>query len=319
MSPGDRFVRYLTAKRGVDDRALDRRVWERLHGEIAARAAARRDGTPFRVLEVGAGNGAMVERLLAAGLPDGTRLTAVDADRRVAEDGARRLPEWARRVGFAVEGGAERLRLARDGRAAEVEWVVADALEWCGGRVASGGGEGEPCDLLVACALVDLLDLPTALPRLLGAVAPGGLAWFPISFDGGTWFEPPGEDGEDELVARLYHRTIDRRRGADGSPAGSSASGRRLLSLLPELGAEVLAAGASDWVVHPGRDGYPGDEAFFLGFLVDTVAGALEGERELAPARIAAWRERRHLEIAERRLVLVVHQLDVLARVPPAP
>src|SRR5271157_3367241 len=54
------FIRYLAAKRSVDDRALNRRVWD------AMLTAARRpfaSGQGPRVLKLGGGIGTMVDRV----------------------------------------------------------------------------------------------------------------------------------------------------------------------------------------------------------------------------------------------------------------
>ena len=49
------FPHYLASKKSVDDRALNRLVWERLDNSLSSR-----DGTqPLEVLEIGAGIGAM--------------------------------------------------------------------------------------------------------------------------------------------------------------------------------------------------------------------------------------------------------------------
>ena len=58
------FTRYLAAKKSVDDRALNRHVW---HSLAQAMSAAVPDG-PVQVLEIGAGIGTMVERLVEWGL-----------------------------------------------------------------------------------------------------------------------------------------------------------------------------------------------------------------------------------------------------------
>ena len=61
------FTRYLAAKKTIDDRSLNRVVWD-----VLARQLHRRP-TPLHVLEVGAGTGVMLERMLEWGL-----LTQVD-------------------------------------------------------------------------------------------------------------------------------------------------------------------------------------------------------------------------------------------------
>jgi hypothetical protein len=74
----------------------------------------------------------------------------------------------------------------------------------------------------------------------------------------------------------------------------------------------VLAAGSSDWVVFAGPDGYPGDEAYFLHFIIDTISRALHGHPELAGSRFQAWIAQRHRQIEARELIYVAHQLDFL-------
>ena len=53
------FIRYLAAKRTVDDRALNRRVWD-------AMVSAAGGGSP-RVLEIGGGIGTMIQRVIDDG------------------------------------------------------------------------------------------------------------------------------------------------------------------------------------------------------------------------------------------------------------
>src|SRR4051794_25236891 len=66
---------YLLAKRSVDDRALNRVVFEALRHELSGRAQAE-----LRVLELGAGVGSMVHRLAEWGLVARGTYTCVDAD-----------------------------------------------------------------------------------------------------------------------------------------------------------------------------------------------------------------------------------------------
>lgn len=308
---GDRsFTRYLAAKRSVDDRALDRRVWEILAAELA-----RRDGE-VDVLEVGAGSGAMIERLVGGGLVRRGRYVAVDSNAHVLEVARRRLPRWAteRGIGVADQGAGIELRPGNDGAAVVVESVAADLFDLLpeSPSAAWGAPDGAGYDLVVAHAVLDVLDLDTALPRLLAALAPGGVCYFPITFDGGTFFEPRLE--LDARIEALYHRTMDRRTVSE-RPSGSSCTGRRLLAALPAAGAELLAAGASDWVVTPrprGSTSYPADEAYFLSYLLATIEGALAGHPELDPRRFDDWLRRRRQQVVEGELVFVAHQLDVL-------
>lgn len=273
------FQRYLHAKRTVDDRALDRRVLEALAESLPERR-------PLRVLEVGAGVGTTCTRLFErAVLPDRVEYTAVDE--RPANLAAAR--EHLRDRGFDAD-------LRREGWA--VDLVAGDAFDL----------EGE-WDLLIAQAFLDLVDLEWALPELVDLLRPGGLCYFPITFDGGTILEP--EHDLDDRVIDLYHRHMDGRTPG-GRAAGHSQTGRRLFEHLPAVGGEVLAAGGSDWVVYPP---YPADEAYFLRYVVDTIAGALAGHPDLEGAALERWVETRHAQIDRGELTYIAHQLDVLGRV----
>ncbi|WP_374687732.1 class I SAM-dependent methyltransferase [Promineifilum sp.] len=276
------FTRYLAAKRTVDDRALNDHVWRTLRAALPA--------GPPDILEVGAGAGAMVERLAERGLLDaGGRYTAIDADPANVEEMARRLPARSLPVALELEA-IDLYDFARRER----------------GRRA--------WDLLVAHAVLDLLDAPRALPALFALLRPGGLFYFSINFDGLTILEPPVDPAFDEQVVALYHQTMDERR-VSGRPSGDSRSGRRLLSQLPAAGGTILAAGSSDWVVLP-RDGrYPADEAYFLHHLLHFFEHSLTGRPELDAARLAGWLARRHAQVEAAELIFIAHQLDICGRI----
>ncbi|WP_135826412.1 class I SAM-dependent methyltransferase [Halorussus ruber] len=295
------FQRYLSAKRTVDDRALNRRVEARLADELRKRDESR---APLRVLEVGAGIGATLTRFLdQSWLPDRVRYTALDLREDNVASARARLPAWAVPRGFAVRRARAKdsIICSRGRRRAEVEFRTADAFDFL-------AATDREFDLVVAHAFVDLVDPADALAAFRGVLAPGGLAYCPITFDGGTIFEPgadsdPDSDFEERLLD-AFHDHID--------AGGDSRAGRHLLSLAPEEG-EVLAAGGSDWVVRPRGDGYPADEAYFLDCIVEMVRGAVEDEG-LDSDRVADWAARRRDQIEAGRLVYCAHQLDLLVR-----
>jgi SAM-dependent methyltransferase len=283
------FTRYLTAKRTVDDRALNRTVWAQLADAVQARQRATR--RPLRVLEIGAGVGTMVERLLAWRLFDadaaGVHYTLLDADPALlaaAQTRLTHLPSWL-----------------------HVEVVPANALDYAARVAASGAAQA--CDLLIANAFLDLLDLPSALPQVRGLLADDGLFYFTINFDGATLLEPAIDPVFDAAIEAAYHRTMDERI-TDGRPSGDSRTGRHLFTSLPAAGFEIRAAGSSDWVVHPVGGGYPADEANFLHFIVATMYGALHTDPTLDQARLAAWIAQRRAQIDRAELVYIAHQLD---------
>ena len=101
-----------------------------------------------------------------------------------------------------------------------------------------------------------------------------------------------------------------------GRPAGQSRTGRLLFHCLRAAGAPALVAGSSDWVVSAGPDGnYPGDEAYFLRSILNTIQNALQSRQDrVAPADLADWLAVRGRQLAAGELVYIAHQLDFTGR-----
>jgi SAM-dependent methyltransferase len=301
------FTRYLSAKKSVDDRALNRQVWDALSQALPSAGPE----APLRLLEAGAGTGAMFERLLDWGLLRYADYTALDIQAENIASARDRLPRWASRQGFVCQVRPDGdLVFSGDGLRITLHLEAIDLHEFITYRQGRTGW-----DLLIAHAFLDLLDIPAVLPRLLRLCRPGGLFYFTINFDGLTLLEPVIDPDFDALIQDLYHRTMDERT-VDGLPSGDSRAGRHLFGYLQAAGVQIIAAGASDWVVFPISSGYPQDEAYFLHFIVNTIHQALAGHPQLDAPRFERWIARRHAQIERGELVYIAHQLDFLARVP---
>jgi SAM-dependent methyltransferase len=304
------FTRYLAAKKSVDDRALNRHVWRSL---AQAMSSGVLDGT-VRVLEIGAGIGTMVERLVEWGLLRQAVYTAIDADPEATAASRQRLPAWMAQHGFTVqEETTSRQRFRRNGHDIAVEAETIDVQR----LIARTSGD-RLWDVLIAHAVLDLLDLPNMLPGLVSLLRPGGLCYFTIAFDGATILQPAIDPALDGQIETLYHQTMDLRRIA-GHGSGDSNTGRHLFGHLRDAGVDILAAGSSDWVIFAGPQGYPTDEAYFLHFIIHTIDVALRGHPELDPTVLQSWIAERHAQIEAGLLVYIAHQLDFLARIPVRP
>ncbi|HSF15962.1 MAG TPA: class I SAM-dependent methyltransferase [Vicinamibacteria bacterium] len=263
------WVRYLEAKRGVDDRALDRRVWDRLKAELRALGRSEID-----IADIGAGTGTGLDRMVAWGL----------------------LQSFERVRYTAVEPDSELRERIRDSR-----YELPIEMTFVGSELDELAGLESRFDLVVAHALLDLLPLETSVDKLLAIGRRGGLLYCPITFDGETLLEPEVE--ADEAILETYHGTMARK----------GRTGRLLFHALTSRGARVLEVASSDWIVHPLDGRYAGDEQFFLQFLVELIAGAVRDR--IDEPLLSAWRDRRHRQILDANLVLVAHQMDVLARI----
>jgi len=294
--------RYLVSKTTVDDRALNKNVVEHLRAEIAATGRS----VP-RVLEIGAGLGTMVARLAEWRVLERAEYCLLDVDAPTLVDSKSWLAAWAERRGYTHERSSETLRIVGSGG---IDLTIRTRQGEIG-HVLEAGLAFPPADLLVANAFLDLVDVPSTLPRLLDLVVPGGVYWFSINYDGETIFEP--EHGDDEAFMRVYNRSMDER-VRYGRPAGDSKTGRRLFGHLASAGAPVLAAGASDWVVLPREGRYEADEAYFLHHIIFTIEEELKKHPEIDSGALAAWVALRHAQIEAGQVVYVAHQLDVIGR-----
>jgi SAM-dependent methyltransferase len=291
------YARYLAAKATVDDRALNRQVLAELGRLMPA-------GAP-RVLEVGAGLGTMVARLMDWDAIVAGEYILLDADRQLLDGSRRWLRDWAAARGLRCDPLPDGLRVG-DLRVRLLHAELGSYLE---------AAHGAPADVLIANAVLDLVDVPAVLPGLMRLLVPGGVYWFTVNYDGESIFEP-GHPHDDQIM-RAYHRDMDER-FRYGRSAGESRTGRHLFHWLRAAGAPALAAGSSDWVVHAGPDGtYPGDEAYFLRSILNTIRNALRNREErVEPTDLADWLAERGRQLAAGELVYIAHQLDFVGRSP---
>lgn len=299
------LIDYLAAKKKIDDRSLSRNVWERLQRALADHEMQER----LRVLEIGAGIGTMIERMAAGPLMHrSSQYTAVDINPDCTRAARRRLSRWAQRLGFAVirqnqashllEAGDTRIRV--DLKTGDAHALVAEAAphSW---------------DLLLAHAFMDLVDIQSLLPGMMRLLKSGGLLFLSLNFDGDTVLLPEIAPDFDHRIIHRYHRSMDERIGG-GRPAGVSLTGRRLLATLLRCKTEILAAGASDWIVYPRRRRYPAGESYFLHHIIHTIDEELAHHPEIDPDHFKAWIAKRHAQIEDGELVFMAKHIDVLAR-----
>ncbi len=293
------FQRYLNAKKTVDDRALNAMVWSRLGEEINLKAKK------LDVLEIGMGTGTMLERMLESRILVRGAYTGLDAQAENIRAAQLNLAKWSAQLNLVYDPVENFIRLRGDGVEIKCRFISQDLYDFM-----DGGDQNRQWDLLMANAFLDLVDASATLPRLAGLLRPGGLAYFSINFDGLSIFEPVIDAHLDTAVLDAYHNSMDCREGG-----GSSQTGRKLFSWLREAGFQLLAAGASDWVVFPGPDGYNGDEKYFLRHILHFVEDSLQNHPDLPQECLQEWLALRRQQLEKEELVYIAHQIDFLARV----
>lgn len=285
---------YLKAKESVDGRSLNRSV------AAAARRGIMRDKTPTRILELGCGTGAMLRHWLGGGWEGEVEYTGIDHDPTLLNAALEAFAEWAEEPGRRMQGEH---KLVSERWSATVALQRSDAYEFL-------QDSSDQWDLILAHAFLDLVDLPVILQPLLTALAPSGLFYFSMSFDGTTLLLPQIEHELDEKIVKLYHASMDH----PDAPAAHSQTGRHLLKLLPELGAEILASGPSDWFLYPKHRSYRKGEATFLRTILGFIEGELTDHPALKPSDFKRWLRRRHEQLRRGELLFIARQIDVAGR-----
>lgn len=257
------YPEYLAIKQAIDDKSLNPSVWQALATALTSQAGNPR----FRILEIGAGTGSMIMRLLAAGLLDRCQYVAVELEPgfgRVAESA---LSVWAGAHGYRMEViSPSNWIVEKDEKIIEIQWLAADILE-----LTSAFASGY-FDLLIGHAIIDLLPVPECMPGLLNLLKPGGGYFFSLNFAGVTSFSP--SHPRDLEITAAYHLDMDRRFPALQWRA--SQTGKILGKWLKEQGHLVCVEGDSPWQLCAVST--PSAEVNrFIGNILDTMAKALAG------------------------------------------
>ena len=287
------FPRYLLAKQTVDDRALNKDVINALRHHLPSK--------PVSIIEVGAGIGTMLKRLVEWNLFCSGEYVLVDSMQENITYAWDWIPSWAAEAGLSVETiGMNQLHLCDRTRDIQIRFQCADVFDFVKANQA-------PADILIAHAFLDLLPMPESLKSLFTLTK--GLAWLTINFDGVSSLLPSITPALDEKIERLYHASMDMR-----PTGGDSRMGRKMFEYLHFENTEILAAGPSDWVVYPQNGKYPADEKYFLQFILHFFESSLKDCEELETNKFKQWLTRRQEQIDCGDLIYIAHQIDFLVR-----
>ena len=296
------LVRYLEAKRTVDARSFSRRVRDTLYELLPSEP---------RMIDIGAGTGATVPRLLDSGI--GGSYRGIDSSEQLTAYARAVRSRELRFRGYDVTTTAEENFTVSDITDADahtntdspshtestlaVTFETADAL--------TAAANTDDIDLLMAQQFMDLVPIEQALDVFLDALRPGGLAYFPLTFDGTTVFQP--DHPADSEVEAAYHNAIDT------APDRDSHAGRHLLDALRNRPGTVRGVDAADAVVYPQENTYRGDEQYYLQQLLTFVEETVTSD---AVPEINDWIASRRQQVSDGTLTYVGHRYDILYQTP---
>lgn len=269
---------WLDMRESADHRARNAEA-------LAACASYLRTRDHVRIVDLGCGLGSNL-RALAPHLPARQSWRLVDHDPVLLKAARERLGRWADKVEASGSGG---LRLLREGRAIDVEFVQADLAQNFD-HLFSGA------DLVTAAALFDLVS-EDWMQRFVAQVAQKRAAFYTaLTYDGEETWSPP--DARDAAMLAAFHAHQARDKGF-GPAAGPRATA--ILARLFEACGYRLKLGASPWrLTQADRE--------LIAALADGVAGACMETGLVDPQAIEEWRAMR-----EKAEVHIGH-IDLFAR-----
>jgi SAM-dependent methyltransferase len=294
------FADYLEAKFALDSRSLNADVRQACIERIASRRAH------LRWLDVGTGTGAMVRRLVKNGLRASLSVTALDADAGLLDIASSKLVT-------DLEDGGYNTRLHGVGiEAAKADQRIVVHLPCCS---VFDYQPGSPAafDLITAHSLMDVLPLEPALARFSAWLAPGGMFYATLNYDGDTGLFPVHDDEAFEcLLLAEYNASMERRR-VQAEATGGAHAGRRLLTALSRMGLDLIAYGSSDWNVTPFEGRYRDRDADVLRALLAFIRDEAEHAAAIDRPGLAHWYAERRAAMARAQLGVIVHHIDILA------
>ena len=297
------FEDYLDAKFPLDERSLNRDVRTLFESFLRSHAE-------LRSLDMGCGNGASLRRLLRAGLNGRIEMNGVDRDAGLLQRARERLAQDLEVTDFEVSPSVERVLARRNREVITLSFTVADLASY-------QPAEPGRYDAVIAQALMDLLPLERMVERIRSWLAPAGLFYASLNYDAGTVLYPlyPDLEFETDLLG-VYDTSMER--FLDGLPCGGAHSGRRLHAALSNAGFDILALGSSDWNIAPYCGAYRDEDQRCLAALLDMIHGEGQRSGRFQPQQLDDWLSHRRAQLADSRLSLIIHQIDLVAQKPSA-
>ncbi len=291
------YVNYLDVKKSIDDKSLNQAVWDSFARCLLAQNKLKRS---LKIMEIGAGIGTMIERLLDASLLKQCHYIALEPEAPFKEAAKARLISWADSKGMTFAINTEGLWLLGNNQSdnnedlhVTIEWIEAEA-----DKIAELF-EDESLDFILSHAVIDLLPVPVLMPVILSKLKQQGGFYFSINFSGQTCFSPGHKDDHD--IADSYHQDMDARfPGMDWQP---SMTGEALPEWLENYGCRKVIKGGSDWSLS--AINLDSRDALFIKNILDTIAKALK-----AKPGLDGWLAERYGQLEQKKLEIKISNCD---------
>ncbi|MGH8475498.1 MAG: class I SAM-dependent methyltransferase [Methylococcales bacterium] len=294
------FRAWLDAKYPLDSRSLNRQVLDNLKQMLRAK-------THLRCLDLGTGTGAMSKRLIDWGLEASLEIIGLDIDAELIDVATDNLRHYLNDLGFRTEGRHRTISAHRNHRKISVAFERASVLE------ANPDPDFGPFDLVTAHQFMDLMPLKPAVDKIRKLLAPDGIFYSTLNYEGETSLIPVYSDEQlERKLLENYDRSMEGRI-IEGLPTGGAHSGRRLIGRLVSAEFAIHSYGTSDWNITPVNRSYCDQDAYCLKSLLELIQGEANAVSTFDPEKLKRWHSERSNATAAGLLGMIVHQLDILA------
>ena len=302
-APYFNYISYLSAKKSIDDRSLNTYVLEKLKTKLRRLQSNK----TISILEMGAGTGTMIVRLLEMNLLKSVHYNAIDIHEENKKIAISSLVKFARVNKYEILSASDQsLTLKKDNNQVQLNFVSMDVVHYLNSHINEA-----TYDLVLAHAFMDLIDVPYVMQLLKPLTQRECLYYFSVNYDGLTTFLPTITQPPDDIILTLYHDSMNRR-STEGEAGVGYWSGINLLRYMIQSGYHLIASGSSDWIVAPRKNGYTNDESYFLEFILHTIHNALISSNQIEKHDLDMWIDKRNHQIKKRELIYLAHQLDCL-------
>lgn len=294
---------FLAAKYELDERSLNpivRNVFE----------AALRSLVSVRILDLGCGSGSTLRRILRADSTANVDITAVDRDSSLLDIARATVIEDLEKrdfdISFDISKNIGRIVAERHRQKITIQLQQADLRDF-------QPDQPGRYDAVIAHALMDLLPASLMAKRIYHWLAPAGLFYASLNYDGGTTLFPQYADLTLEAaIMASYDQSMDRH--LNNNPCGGAQSGRRLHTALMAAGYDVLAYGSSDWNITPYFGSYRDQDRLCLAALLDMIHDEAQRSGLFQVSDIDAWYRHRLGQLQAASLGLIIHQIDMVGQ-----
>ncbi len=233
-------------KREMDDESLNKKVLDVL---------SKYKNRFKRVLDIGTGSGVQIRRNIESGLlKDNAEIIGMDINREGLINSIDSFRRWAKKKHYNLIYEKSRFihkfKIIKGTNKYFVELREDSVYDLIKNKRELGS-----FDFISGLSLFEHTKMETALKNIYAIMKKGGLLYLPINYDLHTVFGPTKKDKIEKELAlmRLFNYVAIDSQFKGGVNFGNSQCGSLLPQLCKNANLEILAYGASEWVIPPNK------------------------------------------------------------------